>query len=999
MIFTHKVFPSALGLLVLLVFFSGIAANAQNKLTGTVYDNKTNETLIGASVLVKGTTTGTVTDVDGNFSFDPKTPLPFTLEIGYIGYLTQQILISSYAEKVKVRLKTNEVNISQVEIVDNRISDKQKQAALTVESMDLMAIKEAPSGNFYESLGTLKGVDMTSASLGFKVINTRGFNSTSPVRSLQLIDGVDNQSPGLNFSLGNFLGCSDLDLLKVDIIAGASSAFYGPGAFNGVIDMSIKNPFIHKGLSAYVKFGERSLAEYAVRWAEVIKNKKGIENVAYKFNLYYMKANDWEANNLNAVDGSPVTINNPGGYDAVNKYGDEDLEGGNDFSNSVYERPGLGIFYRTGYLEKDIVDYNTKNLKTNFGLYVKPTETTELSYNFNFCTGTTVYQGDNRYSLNDVLFWQNKIEYKKQDKFFIKFYSTSEDAGNTYDAVVTAFRLQNGSKSTDAWNTNYKTYWVNQILPQYRNTEEYLDFNNLFPLPTAANLYDPNLDEQENAVVVANALLEWTPLYEDFVNNFIATNPDLFRYYHDLSRENADNSVNTGQVPFYKPGTPEFEKKKNEITSKKFTEGGSLFYDKSKLYNLHGEYKFNLGSFDFVTGASGRLYRPNSQGTIFQDTMQYTREVFLNPENNVNEIVFTDSNYVKIRNYEYGAYAGVEKKLFDQQLKLNFTTRVDKNQNFDYIPTLALSSVFNPNPDNTFRLTFSSAVRNPTLADQYLYYDVGRAYLLGNLTGFKSLVTINSFTEYRNTPTLNEGIAKLEYFNVDPIRPEKVKTVEIGYRGTLAKKIYIDGGYFYSWYKDFIGYNIGIDFDFDPSTGFPSKIQPYRVSANSTDIVTTQGFNFGINYYFKRYTATFNYSFNKLNISDANDPIVPAFNTPTHKFNIGLSGSDLTLFKLPNIGFGINYKWIEGYVFEGSPQFTGFLPTYDGVDAQINVKFPKAYMMLKIGASNLMGVAPFFDGRENAVKRAFDNKNLQVYGGPFVGRLAYISFIFDLPTK
>ena len=80
---------------------------------------------------------------------------------------------------------------------------------------NLISIKETPSYSFYEGLGSLKGVDLTSASLAFKVINTRGFNSTSPVRSLQIIDGVDNQAPGLNFSLGNFLGASELELARL----------------------------------------------------------------------------------------------------------------------------------------------------------------------------------------------------------------------------------------------------------------------------------------------------------------------------------------------------------------------------------------------------------------------------------------------------------------------------------------------------------------------------------------------------------------------------------------------------------------------------------------------------------------------------------------------------------------------------------------------------------------------------------------------------------------
>ena len=114
--------------------------------------------------------------------------------------------------------------IETAEVVGERISEKQKQAPLTVETMDALAIKEAPTGSFYEGLGNLKGVDLTSASLGFKIVNTRGFNSTSPVRSLQLIDGVDNQSPGLNFSLGNFLGAPDFPVSNLKCPSSISPA-------------------------------------------------------------------------------------------------------------------------------------------------------------------------------------------------------------------------------------------------------------------------------------------------------------------------------------------------------------------------------------------------------------------------------------------------------------------------------------------------------------------------------------------------------------------------------------------------------------------------------------------------------------------------------------------------------------------------------------------------------------------------------------------------------
>ena len=179
--------------------------------------------------------------------------------VSLLGYVKQEYEVKSVNDKIHIKMSQDSRALGTVEITSDRITEKQKLAPLTVESMDIIAIKETPAANFYEGLGNMKGVDLTSASIGFKVINTRGFNSTSPVRSLQLIDGVDNQSPGLNFSLGNFLGSSELDIRRVDIIQGASSSFYGPNAFNGVINMETKSPFDYTGLCVSTKFGERLL--------------------------------------------------------------------------------------------------------------------------------------------------------------------------------------------------------------------------------------------------------------------------------------------------------------------------------------------------------------------------------------------------------------------------------------------------------------------------------------------------------------------------------------------------------------------------------------------------------------------------------------------------------------------------------------------------------------------------------------------------------------------
>ena len=81
-------------------------------------------------------------------------------------------------------------------------------------------------------------------------------------------------------------------------------------------------------------------------------------------------------------------------------------------------------------------------------------------YSLNYSTGTTVYQGDNRISLKDIQFWQNKFEIQEKNKFFIRAYRTQEDAGNSYDAVFTALKLQEYNQvSNQDWYTAYKNNW------------------------------------------------------------------------------------------------------------------------------------------------------------------------------------------------------------------------------------------------------------------------------------------------------------------------------------------------------------------------------------------------------------------------------------------------------------------------------------------------------------------------------------------------------------
>ena len=1009
--FSHKI-------LFFTAYLISILGSSQVTIQGKVIDKRTKEELIGANIFIKEDNIGTVTDLNGHFIINVE-KLPVNIDCSYIGYKSHSILIINN-ENILFPLEKDKLLLNQVNITDNRLSEKLKQSPVTIESMDIIAIKEAPASSFYEGLGNLKGVDLTSASLAFKIINTRGFNSTSPVRSLQIIDGVDNQSPGLNFSLGNFLGTTELDTKGVEIIVGANSALYGPNAFNGVINMTTKDPFMFPGISHQVKIGERALLEHCFRYADNKKDNHG-NQIGFKFNIQYLQANDWEADNIDQSYNTNSLSNNPGGYDAVNIYGDE-----YNITNSFTTKPGLGTVHRTGYSENQLADYNTQNLKVNSAFHIKNKNNYEFIYSINFGNGTTIYQGDNRYSLKNINFLQNKIEFKKDNNFFIRLYSTQEDAGDSYDIIATAESIVNRVGDNKSWNTEYGNFWNSNILELMEDDLGYIS--------------------KEDWIAQGGDLISW-------INNtqtLFDENPELLNEYHQLAREYADN-----YFLFAEPGTQYFNDLFNEITSTtRYDEYGNLiegsrFYDKSKLYHLQGEKKIEINNLLIPFGCNGiiaesgtltiggniRLYRPDSRGSIFNDGFIYdnyvvtdadgapiidtiftsTIDIFGNTtlETSYQEKIATDTIRNKISNYEYGFYSGLDLKLFGESLILNTTTRIDKNENFDYVFSPAFSIVFKPNERDVIRFSKSSAIRNPTLTDQYLNYNAGLATLLGNLNGFgydEYFVNTDSLLSYlRGENALgvpNTNALRGSFIRIDPIKPEQVNTTEIGFRTTMLNKIFIDASYYYSIYTNFIGYQIGATYESlsdytkiatqeDINEGWaeyigqeikdylsvdPSTIRLYRLAANAKEKITTQGLSVGINYYINESTVlNGNYSWNKLINEETKDPLVPAYNTPENKFNIGLS-KKLAFYNNNKYNVSINYKWIEGFLFEGSPQFTGFIDSYDLIDAQVNRIFNTTYSLLtaKIGVSNLL-----------------NNQIYQAYGGPRIGRLCYLALTFD----
>ena len=298
---------------------------AQNIVTGSVMDSK-KQPIPGANVKVVGDSSTTTTDGDGNFKLSSSTVLPFKIEVTNVGYERNVVSVSSNNQKLTIMLNDEETKLNEIVISASRTPERLLESPVTIERMGLKDIKNTTSPSYYDGLENLKEVHFNTSSLNFKSINTRGFATVANTRFLQLVDGMDNASPALNFVLGNLIGLSELDVANVELLPGASSALYGANAFNGVLFMNSKSPFTTQGISVYGKYGQTThdvagtndYWDFGMRAAH-----KFNEYIAGKANITLMKATEWIPADDRSVSGGTVGHENNPNYDGLNLYGDE----------------------------------------------------------------------------------------------------------------------------------------------------------------------------------------------------------------------------------------------------------------------------------------------------------------------------------------------------------------------------------------------------------------------------------------------------------------------------------------------------------------------------------------------------------------------------------------------------------------------------------------------------------------------------------------------------
>lgn len=898
-------------ILFLSLLMLGAFTNAQTIVTGNIVDQN-NEAVPGANVIIVGKAIGAVSDFDGNFTLQTSETPPFQLKITSIGYSDAFAEVASNNQNINIVLNETSTILDEIVISASRTPERLFESPVSVERFGLKEIQNTAAATFYGGLENLKGVDINTNSLTFQSINTRGFASFANTRFMQLVDGMDNSSPALNFVLGNLVGMNDLDVLSVEILPGASSALYGANAFNGILFMRSKNPFDYQGISAYFKTGitsqeaagDNEYYDIGIRAAHAFSDK-----LAVKANFTFMEGTDWHAVNEEDLNNPGATRANPA-YEGLNVYGDE-VSGVLNF-DALAGLPsgtlGSALVSRTGYAERDLTTYDAQSVKFDGAIHYRPfADDFEIIYNGRIGRGSTIYQGANRYYIDDFSLQQHKIEFKN-DNFFVRGYITSENAGNSYDTRFAAI--------------NINRRWKRDL---------------------------PNPDDPSEA--------SW---FGDYAETYIGAKLGVgtgIQLDDATAHAAARAAADTGRLI---PGTPAFQSAFNSVIADGDLTTGARFIDNTKLRHVDANYNLSYLTSDFAdiqVGGSYREYELNSSGTIFTDTdgpipyQEYGLYTQIQKKFMDERIKFT------------GSVRYDKNELFDgfvsPRASLTYTVGERRNHNFRG----SFQTGFrNPTTQDLYiGLNAGRALLVGSAEDNLDRYVINVPVSTnGEAVVGSSTVTLTGRDAYENAFSQSSVVAGApEAVNTPLVKPEKVTALELGYRGQIGKVV-IDVSGYYNDYEDFISQKIVLAPKYGQAgDGALSLLalqngdfQPFNAYTNSLADITSYGVTAGVEAkVLGNFDLGVNYTFADFDFDQASDPdFQPQFNTPKHK--IKASFGNTALFE--NFGFNINYRWSDEFLWQNSFA-TGQIPSYSVLDAQVNYAVPSIKSVFKLGASNMLG--------------------------------------------
>ena len=980
-----------------LPYFS-IPALAQTTISGTV-SGQDGQPLVGVSIQVSGKVVGTTTNDAGQFSLHVNDQPPIILQVSSLGYIPQELTVTEASTTLDISLSEQTIMASEVVVSASRIEESVMQSPVSIEKLNVLGIRESPQPSFYDALQNLKGVEMSTQSMTFRSVNTRGFGANGNTRMVQLMDGMDNQAPGLNFAVGNVIGMSELDVESVELLPGAASALYGPNAINGLLLMNSKSPFTYQGLSAYVKTGLMSASnrtkqntafyDVAVRFAKAFNDK-----FAFKANVAYLQAKDWQATDYrdqSLVNGTNLD-NNVGNsqdnpmYDGVNWYGDVganiydilyangmpgDGSGGSSAAlGAIYTTPipqiggatlpqfiagadplqqlgaARGIFENMvpnyyqpapGYAEPHLTDYPTKSLKLNASLHYRINDQVEAILQANWGKGSTVYTAADRYNIQDFTMGQYKAELRG-DNFFVRGYTTRENSGDAHALGVLGSLMSQQYLQT-AIGAGAPTF-VENAYTQYAGA-----FLMAYQQAMAGGA------DHNTAVGVAS----------EAANGYAGANNGTWM------ADAMAPALATADGMFL-PGGEQFDATIADIKTRPIPAGAN-FLDRSNMYHAEGMYNFKRQIdptvIELIAGANYRVYDLNSEGTLFA----------------------LDNNGDEFNIREWGAYVQAGRN-FNDVFKLTASLRYDKNENFKGQFSPRISGVLTVAEDHNFRASFQRGFRIPTTQNQYIDLLTPQARLVGGLPLFRERYNMIDNPVYALSDIQSGNITPYQFKEWEP---EKVETYEVGYKSVIAERLFVDLFYYYNRFLTFEGTAVLVQLK-DPNGSVadladPTRRNVYSMPVAAPQVLKNSGWGIGLDYVIGRgFTLTGNVTQNVLlndeELKKEDPAFITSFNSPKYRFNIGFSNRDINR---TGWGFGLTFRHQTEFLWNGSigtPAVNigrqSIIPAFSTFDAQISKKIPAIKSIVKVGGTNI------------------GNKLYTTsWGNPSVGGLYYVSLTFD----
>ena len=294
-----KIRLSTLFSLLLLCTFS----YSQSTITGVITDQNTGETLIGANLVVQGTTDGATTDLDGNYTITTNQNPPFNLEISYTGFSTQVVQVTSANQTINLGLTEGVLFGEEVVVSASRRREKVQEAPASVSVISARKLAgTAQATDPTRNLIAVPGVTITQQSAGRINIEMRGGVGLFGTAAFPIKDYRSLVGPGIGTFDSNGAGLSNIDLARIEVVRGAGSALYGPGVTAGVVHFITKNPIDYPGTTVELIGGELNTFGGTLRHAGRNDNL----SFGYKINASYKKGGEF------LLDGSEGTTNGAG---------------------------------------------------------------------------------------------------------------------------------------------------------------------------------------------------------------------------------------------------------------------------------------------------------------------------------------------------------------------------------------------------------------------------------------------------------------------------------------------------------------------------------------------------------------------------------------------------------------------------------------------------------------------------------------------------------------